>query len=114
MTGRLSLAELMAFIARADGLMAASTGPLHLASALGIYAVGIFPPLRPIHPGRWAPIGPRASVLVKDIACNACRKTMNCTCIRDILPAQAREVWLSRLTDVANPPSPAGQVLKKT
>jgi len=109
MTGRLSLAELMAFIARADGLMAASTGPLHLAAALGIYAVGIFPPLRPIHPGRWAPVGARAGVLVKDIACNACRKNMNCTCIRDILPVQAKEVWLSRLTDVA-----AGAGLKVT
>ena len=99
-TGRLSLAEFITFISRADGLLASGTGPLHLAAALGIHAVGIFPPIRPIHPGRWAPIGPRATALVKDIDCSACRKTMDCTCIRDILPAQVKEVWLSRLNDI--------------
>jgi len=96
-TGKLTLAEFITFISRADGLMASGTGPLHLAAALGIHAVGIFPPLRPIHPGRWAPIGPRATALVKDIHCNACRKTMDCTCIRDILPAQVKEAWLSKI-----------------
>ena len=97
-TGRLSLAEFISFISRADGLMASGTGPLHLAAALGIHAIGIFPPLRPIHPGRWAPIGPRATVLVKDIECVACKKTMDCTCIREILPVQVKEIWLSRLS----------------
>ncbi|MBS1605034.1 MAG: glycosyltransferase family 9 protein [Bacteroidetes bacterium] len=101
LSGKLSLGEFIHFISRADGLLASGTGPLHLAAALGIYAVGIFPPLRPIHPGRWAPIGPRAGVLVKDIDCSACKKTMNCTCIRDILPAQVKEVWLSKLSDLA-------------
>lgn len=98
MTGRLSLAEFITFISRADGLLASGTGPLHLAAALGIHAIGIFPPLRPIHPGRWAPIGPRASVLVKDIDCVACKRTMDCTCIQDIQPAQVKEIWLSRLS----------------
>jgi len=97
-TGRLSLAEFITFISRANGLLASGTGPLHLAAALGIHAIGIFPPLRPIHPGRWAPIGPRASALVKDIDCVACKKTMDCTCIRDIMPAQVGEIWLSRLS----------------
>jgi ADP-heptose:LPS heptosyltransferase len=100
-TGKLSLAEFISFISRADGLMASGTGPLHLAAALGIHAVGIFPPLRPIHPGRWAPVGPKAAALVKNISCNACRKTMDCTCIRDILPAQVKEVWSARLAGLA-------------
>ncbi len=100
-TGRLSLAEFIAFISRADGLLASGTGPLHLAAALGIHAIGIFPPLRPIHPGRWAPIGPKAKALVKDIDCTACQKTMDCTCIRNILPAQVKEIWLSRLSSLA-------------
>ena len=100
-TGRLSLAEFISFISRADGLLASGTGPLHLAAALGIHAIGIFPPLRPIHPGRWAPIGPRALALVKNIDCTACKRTMDCTCIRDILPAQVKEIWLSRLSGLA-------------
>jgi heptosyltransferase-3 len=107
-TGRLSLAEFITFISRADGLLASGTGPLHMAAALGIHAIGIFPPLRPIHPGRWAPIGPRASALVKDIDCTACKKTMDCTCIREILPTQVKDVWLSRLTNIVAGFPPAG------
>lgn len=91
LTGKLTLLELMAFIATADGLVAASTGPLHLAAALGTYAVGIYPPMRPIHPGRWAPIGERSTVFVKDRNCNDCRKTMNCHCIREITPLEVKE-----------------------
>jgi ADP-heptose:LPS heptosyltransferase len=84
LTGRLSLGELMSFIARADGLVAASTGPLHLAAALGIHAIGIYPPIRPMHPGRWAPVGPKAKFFVKGIDCEACRKSGDCSCIREV------------------------------
>lgn len=61
--GRLSLAELIAFIAWCDGLVASSTGPLHLAAALGRATVGLYPVEQPMHPGRWAPIGPFADWL---------------------------------------------------
>ncbi|HWB90324.1 MAG TPA: glycosyltransferase family 9 protein [Puia sp.] len=84
LTGRLSLGELMAFLAGTDALIAASTGPLHLAAALGIHALGIYPPIRPMHPGRWAPIGSGATVFVKKEACEACRKTADCSCMRGI------------------------------
>ena len=86
LTGRLSLGELMSFIARADGLVAASTGPLHLAAALGINALGIYPPIRPMHPGRWAPVGKKAVVFVEKKDCEACRKTGDCACMRAIQP----------------------------
>ena len=63
-TGELTLDELIALIAQANALVAASTGPLHIAAALGIRAVGLFTPKRPMHSGRWAPLGPQVSVLV--------------------------------------------------
>ena len=63
LSGKLSLQELIAFIAACDALVAGSTGPLHLASALGIVAIGLYPAERPMHAGRWAPIGPRATHL---------------------------------------------------
>jgi heptosyltransferase-3 len=91
LTGRLSLGELLTFISKADGLVAASTGPLHMAAALGIHALGIYPPIRPMHPGRWAPVGKRAEVFVKEKDCEACRQTANCTCIREIRPLQLAE-----------------------
>jgi ADP-heptose:LPS heptosyltransferase len=91
LTGRLTLEELIRVINRADGLLAASTGPLHIAAALGKHAVGIYPPIRPMHPGRWAPVGPNASYLVKEEVCNDCRKNMNCHCIREISPEQVNQ-----------------------
>lgn len=66
-TGKFSLAELIAFISLCDVLIAASTGPLHIAAALGKKAIGVYSPKRPIHPGRWAPIGKDAHVLVADV-----------------------------------------------
>jgi ADP-heptose:LPS heptosyltransferase len=96
LTGRLSLSELITFISKADGLIAASTGPLHLAAALGIHAMGIYPPIRPMHPGRWAPVGPKAKVFVKALDCEACRRTGDCSCIREI-PPRAIEDYLRGL-----------------
>lgn len=62
-TGMMTLDEFIAFINKADGLLASGTGPLHAAAALGKNALGLFPSVRPIHPGRWAPLGKKASYL---------------------------------------------------
>lgn len=67
-SGQLSLAQLIALIAASDGLIAASTGPLHIAAASGVHALGLFIAKPPMHPGRWAPIGPLAETLVHDSA----------------------------------------------
>lgn len=84
LTGKLSLQQFIAFINHCDVLIAASTGPLHIASALGKKAIGLFAPMRPIHPGRWKPIGAKANYLVLNKDCSDCRKTMDCHCIREI------------------------------
>jgi heptosyltransferase-3 len=86
LTGKLKLPEFIAFIAAADGLVAGSTGPLHLAAALGRHALGLYPPIRPMHPGRWGPLGPHAEYLVFDRPdCQACRtQPTDCTCIKAI------------------------------
>jgi ADP-heptose:LPS heptosyltransferase len=84
LTGKLSLQQFIAFINHCDVLIAASTGPLHIASALGKKAIGLFAPMRPIHPGRWKPIGVNAHYLVLNKDCADCKKTMDCHCIREI------------------------------
>lgn len=86
LTGQLALPELIAVIAAADGLVAGSTGPLHLAAALGRHALGLYPPIRPMHPGRWAPLGRHADYLVFDrLDCQDCRaQPAQCTCIKAI------------------------------
>lgn len=84
LTGKLSLQQFIAFINQCDVLIAASTGPLHIAAALEKKAIGLFAPMHPIHPGRWKPIGKQANYLVLNKDCSDCRKTMNCHCIREI------------------------------
>jgi ADP-heptose:LPS heptosyltransferase len=85
-TGKFRLEDLIGFINQADGLVAASTGPLHLAAALGKKAIGLYAPMRPIHPGRWAPLGKASKALVIDKSCRSCRRTDYCECIRSIPP----------------------------
>lgn len=88
LTGKLSLRQFISFINNADALVAASTGPLHIASALGKKAIGLFAPMRPIHPGRWMPVGEKANYLVLDKDCSDCRKSKDCHCIREIKSKQ--------------------------
>lgn len=84
LTGKLSLKQFISFINSADALVAASTGPLHIAAALGKKAIGLFAPMRPIHPGRWMPLGKNAHHLVLNKTCSDCRKNNNCHCIKEI------------------------------
>ncbi|MGE5384161.1 MAG: glycosyltransferase family 9 protein [Omnitrophica WOR_2 bacterium] len=81
-TGRFNLKEFIQFINSADALIAGSTGPLHIASALGKVTIGLYPPIKPMDPGRWAPIGKRASFIVADKECNICRKSKVCECMQ--------------------------------
>lgn len=94
--GKMPLTQFIAFINKADGLVAASTGPLHIAAALGKVAVGLYAPMRPIHPERWAPLGPRAGYLVLDKQCQECRHDNRCACIESIKPADV-ELKLEQL-----------------
>lgn len=57
-TGRLSLYETIALISMSKGLVANSTGVLHIASVMGIPTVGVFPNTRHLSAKRWGPIGP--------------------------------------------------------
>ena len=91
-TGRFTLAELIVFIGGADALVAASTGPLHLAAALGVLAIGLYPPIRPMHPGRWAPLGTNVRVLVAERACSECRGGGPCRCMQELRPESVRDL----------------------
>jgi len=84
LTGKLSLGELISFIDHTEGLLACSTGPLHIGAALGKNVLGLYPPMHPIHPGRWAPLGTKASFFVLSKNCIDCIKTQHCLCIQSI------------------------------
>jgi ADP-heptose:LPS heptosyltransferase len=90
LTGKLTLHQLIQFINQVDGFVSCSTGPLHIASALGKKAIGIFPPIRPMHPQRWAAIGRDAHTLCVEKKCEECRKSGKCVCIQEITPIQVK------------------------
>ncbi len=90
--GQLSLPELMELIGASDGLVAASTGPLHIAAAAGIRTIGLFSLQRPIHPGRWAPLGGDAHVLVNNGHCAQCAVGLPCDGIKQIDPHRVLEL----------------------
>jgi heptosyltransferase-3 len=92
LTGKLDFTQLIAFIANVDGLVAASTGPLHMAAALGKKTVGLYPSIRPMHPGRWAPLGPNAKCLALSKDCTDCKNGSHCTCINSITAEQVKEL----------------------
>lgn len=79
--GEKGLAETIALLAQCDGVVAPSTGPMHLAVALGKKVVSVFPPIKVQSAVRWGPYGvpmgtnlgispdDQASVLVPDVNC---------------------------------------------
>ena len=83
-TGKLSLSQLITLISNANGLIACSTGPLHIAGYLGVKTIGLYSPKRPIHPGRWSPLGTAVSTIVFDENCPKCSEGKDCNCIERI------------------------------
>jgi ADP-heptose:LPS heptosyltransferase len=104
LVGRLTLAEFVTFITRCDGLVAGSTGPLHLAAALGIHTLGLFQSRR-TDIQRWHPLGRSTTILHSDVRCRGERgaaggaERVPCPCILAIEPQRvARQVvsWFER------------------
>lgn len=83
-TGKLTLKQLIYLISKSTSLVACSTGPLHIAGLCGIQALGLFSSRRPIHPGRWRPLGSRSKAIVYDSNCPVCAKKKECSCIEKI------------------------------
>jgi heptosyltransferase-3 len=94
-TGTMNLSQFISFINECDGLVASGTGPIHIASALGKDAFGIYPPIKPVHPGRWRPIGRKARVFVLEKDCRDCKNNPSaCSCMQSVKPA-----WLKKVLD---------------
>lgn len=93
LVGQTSITELLSLIKTCDALVAASTGTLHIAAALGKLAIGLFPSIRPMDAKRWAPIGKNAIALYQNKNCNLCKhQPENCQCIQSISPYQVLDI----------------------
>lgn len=105
--GRLSPRQSAAVLERAALFIGHDSGPMHLASSVGIPAVAIFAARN--KPGVWFPYGNEANVFYKLVPCHGCRLSV-CTehekvCIRSIQPAEvaARVVALLAKRETPNP-----------
>lgn len=72
--GTLTLAQLAALLSRCVLYIGSSTGPTHLAAAVGIPVVALYSPLRSNAPVRWRPLGERVRVLqpAVELVCPRC------------------------------------------
>jgi heptosyltransferase-3 len=72
--GRLSLKELAAFIGLAKLFVSNSTGPLHIAAAVGTPVIAFYPPIQECSPRRWGPLTEKKLVFTADNAlCERCK-----------------------------------------
>jgi heptosyltransferase-3 len=85
-TGQFSLSNFINFVGSCDGLLACSTGPLHIAASSGIHALGLYPNKKPMNAGRWAPIGKKAKYIESDIIDDDGREVLN------VLPESVIEI----------------------
>jgi len=73
LAGEIDLTELAAVLKWAHVVVANSTGPLHIAVAMGTEVVGFYCPVPPCSPQRWGPYGRPDSVLVPSrVSCKTC------------------------------------------
>ncbi len=84
LTGEMSLSQLIELLSNVKVIVACSTGPIHIAAIIGTPVITLFSSRKPIHPGRWCPLGSTSKVLVFDENCSACKKGKQCRCLEEI------------------------------
>ncbi len=88
-TGRTSLKELGGLFLSADTVVTGDTGPMHIASALGVRTIGLF---GPADPGRTGPFNHLDLVVRTDVSCAPCgRRT--CPDLKCMAAISAEEVY---------------------
>jgi len=84
--GIFNLRELIVLINEADILIANSTGPLHIAAALGKYVIGFYPKILVCSAKRWGPYSDKSFVFQPGILCENCNRKQcyNLNCMNSI------------------------------
>lgn len=72
--GLFNLEELMALISKANLLVANSTGPIHIAAALGIQTFGFYPKIKSCSAERWGPYSNKKKIYQPELDCQDCTR----------------------------------------
>jgi heptosyltransferase-3 len=96
MVGSLGILDYAALAKLASVFVANSTGPLHIAAAVGTPVVGLYPQIRPLSATRWGPYTQRKVVFTPKgfpEACDRCtgERGTRCECMDSIDPAEVCE-----------------------
>ena len=74
LSGQLDLALLKALINKADLFISNSTGPMHIAAALGVHVIGFFPKILSCSQKRWGPYTEKRTIFIPTIDCSNCSR----------------------------------------
>lgn len=74
LAGQLDISLLKALINKADLLISNSTGPMHIAAALGVYVLGFFPKILSCSQKRWGPYTNKKTIFIPTIDCSNCTR----------------------------------------
>jgi ADP-heptose:LPS heptosyltransferase len=77
-SGKMTLPELASVLANANLFIGGSTGPLHIAAAVGTPVIGLYGPIYSTTADRWGPCGPGHRVFKPDVPVCRC-KVGKCT-----------------------------------
>ncbi len=100
-----SLKELACALAELDAFVAPSTGPLHIASAVGKPVVGLYCPIFVCLPQRWGPIGPNDTAITPEVeACDKCvdEKCVHFDCMESRRVGKVKEAALGKVRALAD------------
>ena len=74
--GKLEIKEWIYLMNEVDGIVAASTGTLHVGAILDKICIGIYPSCKVISPNRWKPLSNKLLIFRKESLCS--KKSKNC------------------------------------
>jgi len=101
--GLFTLQELAAVLTLAALVIANSTGPLHIAAAVGTPVLGLYPPVTAMSASRWGPVSENSAVCVPETEreCEKCRgeecSLWNCMTLISVQEAASKAMELLRV-----------------
>jgi ADP-heptose:LPS heptosyltransferase len=74
LAGKLNLSQLKTLISLSELFISNSTGPLHIAAALGVYVIGFYPKILSCSVERWGPYTQKRTIFSPSIDCDNCSR----------------------------------------
>ncbi len=74
LSGKFNLSEIICLISLSDIFISNSTGPIHIAAALGKSMIGFYPKILACSPQRWGPYTQKKVIFTPEIGCNDCTR----------------------------------------